>query len=131
VHYPTGHSLAAHTATVAVQGPACFTNSAAPIADSALRAVGEFAAAERHRTAGSGALSFVVFPSSALPTAASPTARAAGRSHRVSTKRGGHWIARAGRTQGQAAAVAGAMASAPPLALTFPSAIRHLPGGRG
>jgi hypothetical protein len=33
VHYPTGHSLAAHRATVAVQGPACFTNSAAPIAE--------------------------------------------------------------------------------------------------
>ena len=33
VHCPTGHSLAAHRATVAVQGPACFTNSAAPIAE--------------------------------------------------------------------------------------------------
>ena len=35
VHHPTGHSLAAHRATVAVQGQACFANSAAPIADSA------------------------------------------------------------------------------------------------
>ena len=33
VHHPTGHSLAAHTATVAVQGPGLFANSAAPIAD--------------------------------------------------------------------------------------------------
>jgi hypothetical protein len=40
VHYPTGHSLAAaHRATVAVQGPACFTNAAAPIdADSGAEA---------------------------------------------------------------------------------------------
>jgi hypothetical protein len=33
VHYTAGHSLGAHTAKVAVQVPACFTNSATPIAD--------------------------------------------------------------------------------------------------
>jgi hypothetical protein len=31
VHHPTGHSRAAHRATVAVQGPASFTNSPAPV----------------------------------------------------------------------------------------------------
>ncbi len=38
VHHPTGHSLAAHRVTVAVQGPACLTNSAAH-ADAVVTAV--------------------------------------------------------------------------------------------
>jgi hypothetical protein len=39
VHDPAGHALAAHKTTVTVQGPACFTSSAAPGVRAALSAI--------------------------------------------------------------------------------------------